>query len=137
MHTIKAVGVLVINKKGEILVLLRSKKDPEGNTWGLVGGKINVGENIDNAAIREFKEETGIDVKTQDLIFLKTYKWNRKNVNLIFNLFKLEVSQRFRNLELPHKEIEDFMWVKPEKLYERKDLMQGLYEIIRNNFQFE
>ena len=40
-NQVHAVGTIFENNKGEILVLRRHKDDPEGNTWGLVGGKID------------------------------------------------------------------------------------------------
>ncbi len=134
-QSIKSVGVMVINKNGKILVLLRNKKDPEGNTWGLVGGKIEKGESKRKAALREFQEETGLKIRPEDLEFKKTYRWHRKDSNLIFGLFKFENKLEFHNITLPYKEIDDFMWSKPEDLYKRKDLMLGLYEILKDNFR--
>lgn len=52
----------VINGKGEIL-LLKRRKDPYANYWGLPGGKINFGESPEEAIEREIKEETDIDAK--------------------------------------------------------------------------
>lgn len=55
------VGVLFI-KDNQILLLKRNK--PTSMFWGLCGGKIDYNETIEEAAIRETKEEVAIDVLT-------------------------------------------------------------------------
>jgi len=59
MKQVHAVGVLFEDIDGEILILKRHENSPEGNTWGLVGGKIDNGEDGRTAAIRESEEEIG------------------------------------------------------------------------------
>jgi 8-oxo-dGTP pyrophosphatase MutT (NUDIX family) len=52
---IDAAGGVVVNKKGEFLLIHRLGK------WDLPKGKVEQGESIDAAALREVSEETGID----------------------------------------------------------------------------
>lgn len=40
-------------------LFLKRRKEPYANLWSLVGGKVNAGEHIRAAAIREVMEETG------------------------------------------------------------------------------
>lgn len=48
-----------------ILMLLRGHDgDIEPNKWGLPGGHIDPGEDAETAAVREFKEETGLDAES-------------------------------------------------------------------------
>jgi 8-oxo-dGTP pyrophosphatase MutT (NUDIX family) len=51
-----AVGVIFEDLDGKILVLRRHIDDPEGGTWGLVGGKLDGGEDAISAAMREVEE---------------------------------------------------------------------------------
>jgi len=51
-----------IRRTGHIL-LLRRNNPPYTKLWGLVGGKMDFGEQIGAAAEREAKEETGLDVR--------------------------------------------------------------------------
>lgn len=54
------VGAFAMAPSGRLLSVLRSPtKQRGGATWGVPGGKIDVGETPQNAAIREFFEETG------------------------------------------------------------------------------
>ena len=43
------------------IVLIRRKNPPEG--WALPGGFVDYGESLEEAAIREAKEETSLDVR--------------------------------------------------------------------------
>jgi len=60
------VQVVLINEEG--LVCLVSRKD-DHTDFGLVGGKVDKGETFEEAAIRETKEETGLDIKNLVMIF--------------------------------------------------------------------
>ncbi len=51
--------VITILRIGEKFLLLKRRNPPYENLWGLVGGKVNIGEHIPYAAVREVMEETG------------------------------------------------------------------------------
>lgn len=50
----------IIIKIGDKVVLIERKNEPTG--WALPGGFVDYGESLETAAIREAKEETGLDV---------------------------------------------------------------------------
>jgi 8-oxo-dGTP diphosphatase len=54
-------GFCMEEKTGEVLLMERRKKDWQENKVNGVGGRIEVGESPDQAMIREFTEETGVD----------------------------------------------------------------------------
>ena len=54
------VGVMIQNKKGEILLGLRQGSHGAGE-WNFPGGHLEFGETIFETAKREVKEETGLD----------------------------------------------------------------------------
>lgn len=56
-----AVDVLILYE-GK-LVLIRRKNPPYKDHFALPGGFAEVGETVEDAAIREAKEETGLDIK--------------------------------------------------------------------------
>mgnify|MGYP001097628659 CR=1 FL=1 len=55
----KAVCILLINKDGEVLAISRGEDTTQ---WGLPGGKVELGESLANAVIRETWEETGYEI---------------------------------------------------------------------------
>ncbi len=65
----------IIELEGDRIVLIRRKNPPHG--WALPGGFVDYGERVDHAAIREAKEETGLDVELKEQFF--TYSDPRRD----------------------------------------------------------
>jgi ADP-ribose pyrophosphatase YjhB (NUDIX family) len=61
---VPSVNVIVANEAGDILMIRRSDND----NWAVPGGAIDLGESVTQAAIRETKEETGIDCEITGLV---------------------------------------------------------------------
>jgi ADP-ribose pyrophosphatase YjhB (NUDIX family) len=59
------VNVLIINKNNQVLLQRRGTFPYK---WGLVGGITELGESLEETAIREAKEETGLDIKELSLL---------------------------------------------------------------------
>ncbi|MCU7798595.1 MAG: Nudix family hydrolase [gamma proteobacterium symbiont of Lucinoma myriamae] len=70
-NTVVHVAVAVIVKGNRVLISKRAKNVHQGGLWEFPGGKVDPGESIEQALIREIKEELGIEVKkTRPLIKL-------------------------------------------------------------------
>lgn len=54
----------VFDDDGRILLVKRA----DDGTWGLPGGFVDPGESPEETAVRETREETGLDVRTTDLV---------------------------------------------------------------------
>ncbi|UAM98581.1 NUDIX domain-containing protein [Polaribacter litorisediminis] len=77
LKVVPAAGGLVLNAKKEVLFIYRN------NTWDLPKGKIEKGETIETAAIREVEEECGISNISIDKKLLTTYHiYNQDGLNL-------------------------------------------------------
>lgn len=63
---IPAVGVIVL--RGTDVLLVRRGKEPRRGQWSLPGGAQKVGETVAEAARREVREETGLDVEILGLV---------------------------------------------------------------------
>ncbi len=59
-NPVPTVDVLIETAPGTV-VLIRRKNPPPG--WAIPGGFVDYGESLEDAAIREAKEETGLDVE--------------------------------------------------------------------------
>ena len=56
------VGVVVVVEQGK-LVLVRRGAEPALGKWSFPGGAVELGEKVRDAALRETKEEIGLDVE--------------------------------------------------------------------------
>ncbi len=74
----KSVAILIINKKGEVLQMLRDDKPTiqYPNTWVSIGGQVEAGESFEEAIVREVYEELEIQLDSFDLF--KIYEWPEK-----------------------------------------------------------
>ena len=132
---VHAVGVILENTKGQILVLRRHPQSYEGGTWGLVGGKVELGENKVVAIVREVQEEIGYKIDSTKLRYLKTYKWNHEIPNITFEAFKYADLIKHIHVNLDPDEHTQHLWELPEELYRRKNLMVGLYPLLEDVYQ--
>lgn len=132
---VHATGILFEDKNGKILVLRRNAERPEGRTWGLAGGKLNEDEDSKTAAIRETQEEIGHIIQPDDLRYLKSYHWDRDDLDITFDVYKLLVTGDAVKLEVNKNEHSEHTWLLPSELYARDDLMQGLYLILKDFYQ--
>jgi 8-oxo-dGTP diphosphatase len=52
---------VIIDMGAGMIVMVERKNEPAG--WALPGGFVEVGESVEEAALREVKEETGLDIE--------------------------------------------------------------------------
>ena len=63
------VGIFIINDDGKVLLQKRSaNKRFSPNKWGLCAGHVDAYESLETAALREIKEEVGLDLSLKELI---------------------------------------------------------------------
>lgn len=60
------VDVIIPAEEG--VILIRRGSDPYKGQWALPGGFVEVGETVENAAVREAKEETNLDVGLERIV---------------------------------------------------------------------
>ncbi len=62
----------ILEEEGRILVIANWRGFVRGRVlcWDVPGGGVEVGESLEAACVREFREETGLSVRVRDLAFL-------------------------------------------------------------------
>lgn len=108
--------IFVHNNNGDILLLRRSSDDDiEPLKWSLPGGKVDKGENIEEAAVRELFEETGIVV--DKVMYITSIKNQDESISSYFSV-DLDKNSSVSISD----EHEDYKWVNPENLDSIEDL---------------
>lgn len=65
-NPVPTVGVVCL--RGAEVLLIKRGQPPRLNQWSLPGGRLEWGETLEVAALRELKEETGVDAELLGLI---------------------------------------------------------------------
>ncbi len=65
-YKVRATGVLIENNS----LLLVKQKLANNKNWSLPGGRVEPGETLEQALIREMKEETGLDVEPIRMLYV-------------------------------------------------------------------
>jgi nucleoside triphosphatase len=119
------VGALVVNDKGEVL-MVRSKK--WGEKYTVPGGHIELGERAEDAIRREVREETGLDSQPVELLIVQQAIYPKdyhKHEHFIFMDYVCRAEST--DVKLDGRELQEYVWVSPEEA-----LKLNLEEYTRN-----
>lgn len=108
---------IIENEKGEILLSLRNDPKFKGAhlKWDLIGGKVEMGESLEEALLREAKEESGFRIKIKKMLPHCIRKnWNLPNYfqhTLVFCYASKKISGKLGSKDA---KIDELKWAKPE-----------------------
>jgi len=110
----EVVGCLV-ECDNKILLLLRQDNKREGNKWGLPGGKIEkMDDYIEEAIIREIREETGLIINKSELTFHKKFFITHLSFSFFYHYFNLKF-KKIPNIIISENEHKEFAWMTKEE----------------------
>lgn len=136
---INAVGANLIEKDGKIL-LVQEKLESCYGKWNFPAGKLDMDEDILTCAVREAKEETGLDVEPKSLLAI--YQYSRTlSANVILFTFKSDIIDGEIRID---DEVLDVHWFKIDEIKEmdkKGELRNSAYMInaisrFENNISF-
>ena len=126
---VKAGGGLVYNTKGEVLFIFRNGK------WDLPKGGIEKNETMEETAIREVEEETGVTGLKISNKLQKTYHIFKRNGRYKLKVtYWFEMQTDFNGTPQGQEEegIEKVAWIKPEEI---PTVLANSYENIKLLFE--
>lgn len=115
------VGALVLDDTGKMLVV-QEKSGPAAahKLWKMPTGLLDPGEDVGQAAVRELKEETGLDGTLERVLCIRQAHSQGRASDLFFIcLVRLENPEQTPVLQ--EEEIQDLTWMSPED-YAGQDL---------------
>jgi len=111
---IEAAGGIVKNENGDFLFIYRHDK------WDLPKGKIEKGERIKDAAVREVEEECGIVVSKLGKRLCKTYHAYISREEVVLKKtywYKMRCKGQYKLVPQIDEGITDVKWFKPKKIH--------------------
>ena len=108
------VRAFIFNNNGELFLMKPPKRN---NRYVCPGGRVEVGESLEEALSREIKEETNIDLKDIEFLTvldgLKLKEYKKKDNHLIFLNYKAQAVST-KKIILDDEAIK-YKWLKPEE----------------------
>ena len=109
------VGCCYLHYQDKILLLHRHDNKAEGNRWGIPGGKLNSGEALIPAIIREIFEETGFQLDIEKIHYIGKLYIKVPNFDFEYHMIDyLEPIKDPGSVKINFKEHKGFTWVTPK-----------------------
>jgi len=125
------VGVGVLIRDGERYLLIRRAADPDAGLWSIPGGLVEVGEKAADAAVREAREETGLDVEILDLLGVvdRIERDEASRIKYHFVIVDYLATPKGGSL-MPASDALDALWVKAED-FKNYELTPTLIDLLK------
>ena len=111
------VGALIFNRENKVLLV---KSERWGGKYVIPGGHIDLGERIEEAVLREAKEETGLGVYDLEFVMMQECIYDEgfyKKMHYIFFDYACKTDAHEGDVDLNH-EAQAFTWVTLEQALE-------------------
>ncbi len=103
----------LVGQEGAVLIAKRPEGRPLAGLWEFPGGKVEPGEEPEEALIRELHEELGIEIERADLAPFTFASHAYADFHLLMPVY---LCRRWRGSVAAH-EGQELLWVKPDTLH--------------------
>jgi len=122
----------VVEYRDKILLVKRKLEGFEEahGKWEFPGGKIDIGEDPEDAVIREVKEETGYDVEVISLIpHMISPRWKTKEMTVQLIIASYRCRLKDGKINLQDHGVMDVKWFKPSDVL-KLECLPGTHEMM-------
>lgn len=109
MKRVDVSSALITDSEGHILIVKNVKGD--SSYWSLPGGAVEAGETLEQAAIREVKEETGYGIVITGLCSLREMFFAERGHHALIVTFFADIIEGNIVIDDPDNDITDVKWV--------------------------
>lgn len=120
------VNVWIMNDKNEFLITQRSINKSHPLMWECTGGSALILESSKEAAIRETKEELGLDVSNCEAKLIGRTRRYYKDCPDILDVWLFKTNASLDSITLQKEEVNDVMWASREKI--KQLFLEGKFE---------
>jgi len=122
-----------IIKDGRIL-LIKRKNEPFKGKWALPGGFVEYGEKVEDAVVREVKEETGLITKTKEILGVYSDPNRDPRGHTVTVVFLLEIINGKLKAEDDADSVKFFNLNKlPDLSFDHGKIIQDIIRRMKNN----
>ncbi|MDC2866475.1 NUDIX hydrolase [Bacillus sp. S10(2024)] len=129
MKRVNVVSALIYDDNDHILIVKNKKGD--SYYWSLPGGAVEGDETLEEAAIREVKEETGFNIAVDKLHSIREVFFEERGHHALIVTFHAKIIDGEININDPDNDIVEVRWAHSEAV---KKLMPSLFEMLKINF---
>lgn len=111
------IGIGVVVWRGDQVLLVKRRNPPHQGHWSLPGGKQQLGETIFHAAVREVREETGLEIRPLDIITALDAISLDTAGQIEFHYTLIEVAaEALEGEAIAADDVSDVCWATPEEV---------------------
>ncbi len=129
---VRVAGIVI--QENSILLIQHIKN--EKKYWLVPGGGVDWGESLEEALIREYKEETNLDIEVKDFLFFSETISPDKNKHVINLYFLVKIKNDSETMKIGNEtNLSDLKYVSKEEIQNIKlypNIKEQLMKILNN-----
>jgi 8-oxo-dGTP diphosphatase len=131
MKRVDVTYMLLFDELGENVLMVKNIGE-NGSYYTLPGGAVEPGETLEEAAIREVKEETGLDVEVSDVFSVSEAFFEDRGHHAVFFTFRGKITGGEIAIAMP-EEIEEVTWMNVQNAEDYIHITKDTKGLIKRN----